>query len=127
MARAKSKTSEVQGSPPGTAESPNIPVSVGESLVSSLADGLEAFYAGEYEEAIARFEAVLNDASSDENAKAKAAYWQAEALLQREYTPDKVAHFERVAERHATHYLGAAAQRRAEALKSYFSAFTREP
>lgn len=123
MARVKSKTTDTQENVTDSVESRSAVVSV---LSSSLVDGLEAFYAGKYEEAIARLEAVLHDASCDEDAKAKAAYWRAEALLQREYSRDSVVHFERVAEEYATHYLGAAARRRVEALKAYFAVFTTE-
>ena len=87
-----------------------------------LALGMEAYYAGDYEEALERFEEVLADESYDEDSRVQAAYWRAEALTQRSFTRDAIALFEEVAERYPEHYLGSAATRRAEALRIHFDA-----
>lgn len=128
MARAKSKITEPQESTaevPAEATPPSL-TAVSRGLESPLVDGLNAFYAAAHDQAVARFDAAMNDAGANKDAKAKAAYWRAEALLQKETTPDKIALFEEVADSRSDHYLTAAARRRAEALKVYFATFETE-
>jgi TolA-binding protein len=125
MARTKKTKETPEQTTPTPSEETHMPAT-SSVLTSPFADGMEAFYAGNYERAVACFETVLQDPSLGDDAKVKAAYWRAESLLQREFTQDKIALFERVAEEYPNHYLAAAAQRRCEALKNYFAAFTSE-
>ena len=87
-----------------------------------LVAGRLAFYDGEMDEAIKQFSQVLADKAYDEDSRAKALYWMAEARLQQDYTRASISYFDEVVRTYPEHSLGGAAANRSSELKAHFDA-----